>query len=114
SETMRSSKNSGTNMFFELLEELGMFNNESFVDALALFVEKVRRYDTWEWKEKYNDSTSADLNTLFWIYGADKFLDKYCKFFKNLGRFTFIEGELQGMFDPADLAILEMEKSSKD
>lgn len=37
------------------------------------FVEMVRRYDTWEWKTKYNDELPNDLNILFKVYGEELF-----------------------------------------
>lgn len=65
-------KVSGTKLFYD---ELIKNNNVSFNNSLFDFVEKIKRYDTWLWKEKYNDGKSKQLNDLFFILGADKFID---------------------------------------
>ena len=33
--------------------------------ALDEYIELVRRYDTWEWKTKYDDMIPSDLNLLY-------------------------------------------------
>lgn len=40
---------------------------------LDTFVEKVRLFDTWLWKEKYNDEDAKHLNDLRYILGKEDF-----------------------------------------
>ncbi|RAU96789.1 DHH family phosphoesterase [Paenibacillus sp. YN15] len=44
---------------------------------LSPFVEKVRRYDTWEWKTTYGDIHAKELNDLFYLIGRDRFIDRF-------------------------------------
>ena len=39
------------------------------------FVETVRRYDTWEWKTKYDDVLPKQVNDLMSILGRDSFIN---------------------------------------
>lgn len=70
----------GTSLFYDLLIEYDLLSerNPDFnTHILKEFVELVRRYDTWEWKEKYNDFLARDLNELFKIYGEDRFINNF-------------------------------------
>ncbi|WP_252241566.1 DHHA1 domain-containing protein [Clostridium sp. ZBS18] len=51
------------------LNKKGLINKNKLFD----FVENVRKYDTWLWKEKYNDFTPKKLNDLFFILGYERF-----------------------------------------
>ena len=42
---------------------------------LVEFVELVRQYDTWEWKDKYNNIYAKKLNDLLYILGREKFVN---------------------------------------
>lgn len=42
---------------------------------LVKFIELVRQYDTWEWKEKYNNIDAKKLNDLLYILGREKFVN---------------------------------------
>jgi uncharacterized protein len=44
---------------------------------LDFIVEKIRRYDTWEWKTKYNDEKAGELNMLFYLYGGKEFVKEF-------------------------------------
>jgi oligoribonuclease NrnB/cAMP/cGMP phosphodiesterase (DHH superfamily) len=49
-------------------------NGIAFLDN---FVEKVRRYDTWEWKTVYGDTHAKELNDLFYLIGRDRFIERF-------------------------------------
>lgn len=42
---------------------------------LVKFVKLVRQYDTWEWKNKYNNIDAKKLNDLLYILGREKFVN---------------------------------------
>jgi len=73
-------KISGTRMLYDELSDVvkrvssekGMFNKDRLFD----FVENVRKYDTWLWKEKYDDIKPKQLNDLFFLLGTERFVDK--------------------------------------
>ena len=46
---------------------------------LVKFVELVRQYDTWEWKDKYNNIDAKKLNDLLYILGREKFVNLILK-----------------------------------
>jgi oligoribonuclease NrnB/cAMP/cGMP phosphodiesterase (DHH superfamily) len=62
-------KTSGTEMLFN------MFSDVDCVEKIKDFVTQVKRYDTWLWKEKYNDDTPKKLNDLFYILGSKRFME---------------------------------------
>jgi oligoribonuclease NrnB/cAMP/cGMP phosphodiesterase (DHH superfamily) len=59
-------KVSGTSLFYNYLKENDLIVYEKDVSK---FVEKVKRYDTWSWKTKYDDIEAKQLNDLLYIYG---------------------------------------------
>lgn len=89
-------KTSGTRMLYdELSEAVNILNDENYLHSECLFdlVESVRKYDTWLWKEKYNDAKPKKLNDLFYLLGKERFTDKIIKYIA-LGSFKvkdFIE-----------------------
>ncbi|MGR5954199.1 DHH family phosphoesterase [Bacillus paranthracis] len=107
-------KNSGTNMFYEFLLMHGFFQREIYRDALTVFVEKIRRYDTWEWKEDYNDIEASSLNQLFWLLGQSKFVDTFVKRFKNSTIFTVREGSWRQMFSDGDKVVIQIDNDKKE
>jgi oligoribonuclease NrnB/cAMP/cGMP phosphodiesterase (DHH superfamily) len=62
-------KSSGTTMFHQ---NISHYKNILFVDD---FIESIRRYDTWEWKDKYNDIIPKQINDLMYILGRDIFIE---------------------------------------
>jgi uncharacterized protein len=106
-------KDSGTSLFFEhlLIHSDGFFRDKAYRDALTIFVEKVRRYDTWEWKEIYNDQEALELNNLLYLLGKEKFADKFVNKFLTLDLFTVKEGSWVEMFDNADRAVLDVDRA---
>ena len=69
-------KVSGTYLFFMyLLSEDHIIPTKEEYTILKEFADIVRKYDTWLWKETYNDETPKKLNDLFYILGRDKFIE---------------------------------------
>jgi len=62
-------KSSGTTMFYQSISH---YKHVLFVDN---FIESVRRYDTWEWKDKFNDIIPKQINDLMYILGRDIFIE---------------------------------------
>lgn len=69
---LNNRKTCGTELFYNYLIQHGKINNRSF------FVELVRSFDTWDWKnEKYQ--LPYYLNNLLYIDGITNFVDNYAK-----------------------------------
>lgn len=82
---------SGTSLFYQLLTEKGFLTHEK---ALDQFVELTRRYDTWEWKTKYNDENAHELSLLFDSLGPHAYISFMTDKIKNsLKSFTFSDFE---------------------
>lgn len=64
---------SGTSLFFHFLWENELLDNSDLVDL----VEQIRQYDTWEWKNVYNNQTPKQLNDLLMLIGRYKFVDRF-------------------------------------
>ncbi len=64
---------SGTSLFYEYLVA------NCFIDGtickISDFSELTRKYDTWEWKTKYNDEMPHDLTLLFDSVGCDGYIE---------------------------------------
>ncbi|QRV11336.1 hypothetical protein JR311_20135 (plasmid) [Bacillus velezensis] len=104
-------KNSGTNMLFEFLVRERLFKGtDRYFDALTVFAEKVRRYDTWEWKEVYEDGEASDLNNLLYLIGRTNFTDKFVNRLKVLNPLVVSEGSWLEMFDYGDKAVLAVDR----
>jgi len=78
-------KNSGTSMLNNYLK------NNPYGIAIYNFSEKVRQYDTWEWKTKYNDIEPKLINDLFQIQGRDLFIHNVIYQFNRNEEFTLSE-----------------------
>lgn len=89
----------GAYLFYEYLKK----NHKEFNDtpALKLFIDYVRMYDTWEWKEKYDNIIPKRLNDLMYIDGPNEFIDKMVY---RLGNNLFI-------LDDTDLMKLQIEQT---
>ena len=66
-------KNCGTKLFYDFLKSRTHINQYI---AISDFVETVRKYDTWEWKEE-NFIWSKQLNDLLYIIGINDFVDEF-------------------------------------
>lgn len=73
-------KMSGTALFYNHLVLTGFFDlyimNERVMENICRFVDIVRDYDTWRWKELGDEGiVCKQVNDLFHIYGREKFID---------------------------------------
>lgn len=96
-------KNSGTYLsFINLMDDL--INKELYNESLEDFVELVRQYDTWEWKEIFKNEEAKRLNDLLCILGREKFVDNMIHRIKN--------NEI--LFSETDELILEIKQKEID
>jgi len=105
-EDTNGQKCSGTSLFYERLLTLDVPNKENLLKPIVReFVEKVRRYDTWDWKT-LDDLESKQLNDLFYILGKERFLDYWLeRLEKDQGNFCF---------DEVQLLLLELKQNEID
>lgn len=71
-------KTSGTELFYTYLRRHEQFDCSSanVICNIDEFVDIVRDYDTWRWKEVGKDGiVCKHVNDLFYIYGREKFID---------------------------------------
>lgn len=64
-------RTSGTSLLFEYLRD------DYQMEDVSWLAEKVRRYDTWEWNTKYNDTEAKQLNDLLYILGRERFVERF-------------------------------------
>lgn len=80
-------KTSGTELFFNYLrvnKNLDKFQDTRLLTNIIKFVQIVRDYDTWRWKEIGEEGiVCKQVNDLFYIYGRDKFIDWTLNHFYN-------------------------------
>lgn len=88
----------GTSLVYEWFRALDLDLNYN-----GKFVEAVRRYDTWEWKTKYNDETAKELNDIYHIYGKERFFNVYTELIENY----------TNIFDDEAKLLLELEEEKK-
>lgn len=84
-------KCSGTSLFYQYLRENGLLESNNGIDQ---FVELTRRYDTWEWKNIYNDENANYLNILFTLWGIDKYVSHFTDVLSKQKHFEFSVDEL--------------------
>lgn len=84
---------SGTSLFYEYLTNKGLIDVNNL--AIKEFSELTRKYDTWEWKTKYNEEMPHELTLLFDSVGCDGYIELiYQKLIqKNNDKFSFNELE---------------------
>lgn len=63
---------SGTSLFYEYLVDNKLIDKDNKI--ISDFSELTRRYDTWEWKIKYNDEMAHELTLLFDSVGCDGYI----------------------------------------
>lgn len=90
-------KVSGTSMVYKYLLDNNYIQETPILNE---FVEKVKRYDTWLWYDKYNDETCKKLNDLFYILGVDDFVSSAIDKIKNN----------KGLFNETDKLLLKLEE----
>lgn len=71
-------KQCGTSLLYQHYAEIGnkYFTNEGNQKLLSKFVEKVRSYDNWEWKDT-NDMEAKKLCMLYFMLGQERFIKRY-------------------------------------
>ena len=72
-------KTSGTEMLFNYLLSTDcniLFNNKENLYNIISLVQRIKRYDTWLWKDKYNDESAKKLSDLFYILGGINFITR--------------------------------------
>ncbi len=84
---------SGTSLFYEYLIDNGFI--DSNIHRIHEFSELTRKYDTWEWKTKYNDPMPHELTLLFDSVGYDDYIKLMFEKLSNPvdGKFQFSELE---------------------
>lgn len=86
---------SGTSLFYEYLV------TNSFIDStirkIKDFSELTRKYDTWEWKTKYNNEMPHELTLLFDSVGCDGYIKLMFEKLRNLANRDFQFNELERM-----------------
>lgn len=107
-------KTSGTKLFYQHLLLEGRFDHlfDYHMDNLIRFVEIVRDYDTWRWKEEknlgYDGVICKQVNDIFHIYGRNEFINwSICKIKDRLAR-------PYPNFDHMDKLILENKQKDID
>lgn len=68
---LNGEKTCGTELLFKQFKDT-LYCQED-VDRIERFVTEVKRYDTWLWKEKYNDENPKKINDLFCLLGYERF-----------------------------------------
>lgn len=70
-------KTCGTELFFKYIKDILKKNHsEEDINRIKDFVKNVKRYDTWLWKEKYDDDSPKKLNDLFQLLGYERFKEQ--------------------------------------
>lgn len=92
---------SGTSLFLQHLKEL----DDRETSRVEVFAEMVRRYDTWEWHDVYNDIQPKRLNDLFIIYGGKRFVEHIS---------IYLAGVSAGIFGKREELVLDLEKERID
>lgn len=99
-------KTSGTYMFYEHLlnneEKWSLYHINEF--KVLSFADIVRKYDTWQWKNKYNDIIPKQWNDLYYILGRERFIEQ------TLSKIVNNDVKL----NKNDLMLLELEQEKID
>lgn len=86
---------SGTSLFYEYLVTNGFI--DSTMRRIGDFSELTRKYDTWEWKTKYNDEMPHELTLLFDSIGYDGYIKLMLEKLRNSFNGDFQFSELERM-----------------
>ena len=89
--TNENGKTSGTSLFYDYLLTEGLLKPNNCLDE---FVELTRQYDTWEWKEIYNNDKARKLHILFEQLGYERYIDQINEIVSNKKDFEFSEYQL--------------------
>lgn len=105
-------KTCGTELFCRYLIETGCFKGINFEAAKNrdLFVQIVRDYDTWRWKELGEEGVVCkQVNDLFYIYGREEFIDWALRRLKYYGSYPEFPS-----FSDEDLLLLDQKQKDID
>lgn len=106
-------KTSGTEMFYDHLHRCGYFDNfdNTTQQNIIKFVEIVRDYDTWRWKEELGEEglVCKQVNDLFYIYGRDEFIEWVLKRLKYYGSYPSFPA-----FSEIDRVLLKQQQKDID
>ena len=81
-----------TQLFYDYLRNKNLLNAQNNIQEL---VELTRRYDTWEWKTRYNDCKANELNTLFKVLGIEGYITSLVAKLKVPANLEFNDWEKQ-------------------
>jgi oligoribonuclease NrnB/cAMP/cGMP phosphodiesterase (DHH superfamily) len=68
-------KTAGTSLLYGHLLSEGQLKPDYY--NVMRFVEQVRRWDTWDWKNVYNDEHPKRMNSLLYLIGREKFVKRF-------------------------------------
>ena len=110
-------KMSGTALFYNCLVLNGFFDlyimNERMMENICRFVDIVRDYDTWRWKELGDEGiVYKQVNDLFHIYGREKFIDWAINQIQGIDHITPLQ--TFPFFSVIDKALLEQKQREID
>lgn len=83
-------KTSGTSLFYEYLTDNGYLEKNETLDEL---VELTRQYDTWEWKNIYNNYKARKLHIIFEVLGYQEYIKIVSRMVKDSKGIVFNEEE---------------------
>ena len=102
---------SGTSSLMQILHERGFSVLPEYNEnAVKAFVEKVRRYDTWEWHNVYDDQQANMLNQLYFLDGASRFEFSMLKKLSSDNLHRFYEGVWRELFSKGEIERLSIEE----
>ena len=105
-------KTSGTELFAMYLFENKLFDNYNTknIANIERFVQIVRNYDTWRWKELGEEGVVCkQVNDLFYIYGREAFIDWALRRLKFYGTYPEFPS-----FSDEDLLLLDQKQKDID
>ena len=110
-------KMSGTALFYNYLVLNGFFDlyimNERMMENICRFIDIVRDYDTWRWKELGDEGiVYKQVNDLFHIYGREKFIDWAINQIQGIDHITHLQ--TFPFFSVIDKALLEQKQREID
>lgn len=89
-------KTSGTNLFYDYLISQGLLESNACLDEL---VELTRQYDTWEWKDLYNNGKARMLHILFEQLGYERYIEQVNEIVTHNRTFNFSDYQLELIAD---------------
>ena len=81
----------GTSLFYDYLRKQGFLKQTKALDD---YVELTRQYDTWEWKDIYNNEIANNLNLLFVATDRDCYVKKMLEYLQNEQEFQLKSKEI--------------------